>query len=30
MIGSNRSIIMSEDNIMATYYLLAVATVVGD
>ena len=30
MIGSNRTIIMSENNIMATYFLLAMATVVGN
>ena len=30
MVGSNRSIVMSESNIMATYFLLSVATVVGN
>ena len=30
MIGSNRSIVVSENNIMATYFLLSAATVVGN
>ena len=30
MIGSNRSIVMSENTILAVYFLLSVGTVIGN